>query len=186
MSIFEWLEHEILEISDVGKCPVHFSKTRKKWCLKKSRFLSNSPDPKSHFRLSIKLFHVYGKIDLEKWITTNPIWDFFTETFDLLSAGQFENLVRRGGYGFYLFPKNGRYQDLGTKILVPRSWYQDLGTKILVPRSGTKILAQPGMARHGNIWHGTDHQGTARKYLARHGSTRSGHGTARDVPAVCH
>ena len=34
-----------------------------------------------------------------------------------------------------------------------------------------------------DIWHGTDHQGTARKYLARHGSTRSGHGTARDVPA---
>ena len=57
------------------------------------------------------------------------------------------------------------------------------GTKILVPRSGTKILARPGMARHGNIWHGTDPQGTARKYLARHGSTRSGHGTARDVPA---
>ena len=73
---------------------------------------------------------------------------------------------------------------VGTKILVPRSWYQDLGTKILVPRSGTKILARPGMARHGNIWHGTDPQGTARKYLARHGSTRSGHGTARDVPAT--
>ena len=40
----------------------------------------------------------------------------------------------------------------------------------------------PGTARHGNIWHGTDHEGTARKYLARHGSTRSWHGTARDVP----
>ena len=35
-----------------------------------------------------------------------------------------------------------------------------------------------------DIWHGTDHEGTARKYLARHGSTRSGHGTARDVPAL--
>ena len=33
-----------------------------------------------------------------------------------------------------------------------------------------------------DIWHGTDHQGTARKYLARHGSTRSGHGTAWDIP----
>ena len=53
---------------------------------------------------------------LEKLIMTNPIRDFFTETFDLLSAGQFENLVRRGGYGFYLFHKIGRYQDLGTKI----------------------------------------------------------------------
>ena len=29
---------------------------------------------------------------------------------------------------------------------------------------------------------GTDHEGTARKYLARHGSTRSGHGMARDIP----
>ena len=57
-------------------------------------------------------------------------------------------------------------QDLGTKILVPRSWYQD-----------------PGTARHGNIWHGTDHKGTARKCLARHGSTRPWDGTARDIPA---
>ena len=39
-------------------------------------------------------------------------------------------------------------------------------------------------ARHGNIWHGTDHEGMARKYLARHGSTRSWHGTARDVPGL--
>ena len=31
-----------------------------------------------------------------------------------------------------------------------------------------------------------DHEGTARKYLARHGSTRSGHGTARDVPDIRH
>ena len=69
-------------------------------------------------------------------------------------------------------PPLGLSVDLGTKILVPRSWYQDPGTKILVP----------GTARHGNIWHGTDHEGTARKYLARHGSIRSGHGTARDVP----
>ena len=55
------------------------------------------------------------------------------ETFDLLSAGQFENLDSRGGYGFYLFPKmvpRSWYQDPGTKILVPRSWYQDPGTRI--------------------------------------------------------
>ena len=32
---------------------------------------------------------------LEKLITTNPISDFFTETFGLLSAGQFESLVFR-------------------------------------------------------------------------------------------
>ena len=71
------------------------------------------------------------------------------------------------------------YQDLGTKILVPGSWYQDPGTA----RHGNIWHGtDPGTARHGNIWHGTDHKGTARKYLARHGSTRSGHGTARDVP----
>ena len=34
-------------------------------------------------------------MDLEKWITTNPIWDVLTETFDLLSARPFENLVFR-------------------------------------------------------------------------------------------
>ena len=32
---------------------------------------------------------------LEKLITTNPISVFFTETFNLLSSGQFENLVFR-------------------------------------------------------------------------------------------
>ena len=53
------------------------------------------PDPNSHFEPSIKLFYIYGKIDLEKLIMKNPISDFFTETFDLLSAGQFENLVFR-------------------------------------------------------------------------------------------
>ena len=42
----------------------------------------------------------------------------------------------------------------------------------------------PGTARQGHIWDGTDHKSTARKYLARHGSTRSGHGTARDIPDI--
>ena len=78
-------------------------------------------------------------MDLEKLITTNPIWDFFTETFDLLSARPFENLVRRGGYGFYLFPKNGRYQDLGTRILVPGSWYQDLWGNRSLHDGGTAL-----------------------------------------------
>ena len=52
-----------------------------------------------------KLFHIYWKIDLEKLIMTNPISDFFTETFDLLSARPFENLVFRpesqGGPNFW-------------------------------------------------------------------------------------
>ena len=39
-----------------------------------------------------------------------------------------------------------------------------------------------GTARHGNIWHSTDHEETARTYLARHGSTTSLHGTERDIP----
>ena len=46
---------------------------------------------------------IYGKMDLEKLITTNPISHFFTETFDLLSARPFENLVREGVYRFHLF-----------------------------------------------------------------------------------
>ena len=64
-------------------------------------------------------------------------------------------------------------------FLVPRSWYQDPGDKILIQLyqdPDTKILARHGteifgMARivrawHGNIWHGTDPQGTARKSAA--------------------
>ena len=46
-------------------------------------------------------------------------------------------------------------------------------------RHGT---ARKCLARHGNILHGTDHKGKARKYLARHRSTRSRHGTARGPP----
>ena len=57
------------------------------------------------------------------------------------------------------------------------SWYR--------ARHGTEIFGTARIlrARHGNIWHGTDHKGMAQKYLARHGSTRSWHGTARDIPA---
>ena len=126
-------------------------------------------------------------MDLEKLITTNPIGDFFTETFDLLSARPFENLVRRGGYGFclslemvmkrwsveggrkvVLVPQNCFYWGAATPQTpccswgasslpdplagglqppvppcIPRGsasravhffWYQDLGTRILVPR----------------------------------------------------
>ena len=129
------------------------------WDFESLRFLKNARVP---------LFKNPGKIDLEKLITTNPIWDFFAETFDLLSARPFENLVREGVYRFHLFidlvtkilvPRSwyqdpliliprSWYQDPGTKILVPRSWYQDPGTKILLPRSwyqdlGTRILV-PG------------------------------------------
>ena len=41
---------------------------------------------------------------------------------------------------------------------------------------------------HGvlDIWHGTDHKDTACKYLARHGSTRSWHGTGQDIPELPH
>ena len=37
-------------------------------------------------------------------------------------------------------PCHAWYQDLGTRILVPRSQYQDLGTRILVPRSWYQYL----------------------------------------------
>ena len=80
-AFFEWLEHDILEIWDFGKISrSHLSNFRKQWILK----VPLCPDPNSHFLPSIKLFHLYGKMDLEKLITTNPIWDFFKETFDLL------------------------------------------------------------------------------------------------------
>ena len=59
------------------------------------------------------------------------------------------------------------------------------GTKILA-RHGTEILGTARIirARHGNIWHGTDHKGTARKsaasrkggtgvFLTRHGTSES-------------
>ena len=55
---------------------------------------------------------------LEKLIMKNPISDFFTETFDLLSAGQFENLVFRP-------------QPQGGQICV--SWAHPLGPTHLGP-----------------------------------------------------
>ena len=72
-----------------------------------------------------------------------PNLRLFSETFDLLSTRPFENLVRRGAYGFYLFPKNGRYQDLGSKILVPRSWYQDLWGNRSQGDGGTALSHHP-------------------------------------------
>ena len=90
-AFFEWLEHEILEIWDFGKMSgSHFSKTNKTNVFEKIQFC---PHPNSHCLPSMKVFHIYEKIDLEKLITTNPIWDFFTETFDLFSARPFKNLV---------------------------------------------------------------------------------------------
>ena len=47
-------------------------------------------------------------------------------------------LVPRSWYqdlGTRILVSGSWYQDLGTRILVPGSWYQDLGTKILVPGS---------------------------------------------------
>ena len=57
------------------KYPGHiFIESRKKemqkYVFEKIQFC---PDPNSHFWPSIKLFHIYGKIDLEKLITTIPI-----------------------------------------------------------------------------------------------------------------
>ena len=82
-----------------------------------------------HLAILIHIWHIWEdgsrKVNMKE-----PKLRFTHGTFDLLWARPFENLLRRVGYGFYLFPKNGRYQDLGTRILVPGSWY-----KILVPRS---------------------------------------------------
>ena len=53
----------------------------------KPRYETGLPEkkiPHIHFQPFIICFYIYGKIDLEKLITTNPIWDFLTEAFDLL------------------------------------------------------------------------------------------------------
>ena len=92
------MEHSIMEIWDFGKlCGPHFlnsrkqigfenahpdaSNSRRKMGFGKS---SNSQNPNLHFQPSMELFDISGKMDLEKLITTNQVWDFFTETFDLL------------------------------------------------------------------------------------------------------
>ena len=91
---------------NVPLCPVlFFSKTRKKMVFEKIQIFEQLPGSKIPLLATHKIISHIWEDDLEKLITTNPIWDFFTETFDLLSAGQFENLVRRGGYGFYLVHK---------------------------------------------------------------------------------
>ena len=43
---------------------------QQKWCFKKSRSGNNSQTSNLHFQRSINLFHIYGKMDLEKLITT--------------------------------------------------------------------------------------------------------------------
>ena len=76
------------------KCPgPMFKIPAKKLCLNKIRSGSNSQNPNLHFQPFIKLFDIYGNMDLEKLIWTNPSWEFITETFDLLWAKPFENLV---------------------------------------------------------------------------------------------
>ena len=69
---------------------------------------------------------------LEKLIMKNPISDFFTETFDLLSAGQFENLVFRP-------------QSQGGQICV--SWAHPLG-----PGLGPPTWARLGPTHVGPAW----------------------------------
>ena len=56
---------------------------------------SNSQNPNFHFQPFIELFDIYGKMDLEKLIWMNPIWEFIAETFDLLWAKWFEDLFFR-------------------------------------------------------------------------------------------
>ena len=103
---------------------------------------------------------------LEKLITTNPISDFFTETFDLLSAGQFENLVFR--------PQSQGGQISGSPELV--------GTLPQAPFFSTK--KGPIFLGTDPPDLGTDHEGTARKsaasrkggtgvFLTRHGTSES-------------
>ena len=111
----------------------------------------------------------------------NPISDFFTETFDLLSSGQFENLVFR--------PQSQGGQISGSPELVgtlPQAlFFSAKKGPIFLQALSFWVRCRRRLffsAKKGPIFLGTDppdlgtdHQGTARKYLARHGS--SGHGT---------
>ena len=53
---------------------------------------------------------------------------------DMMSLG-IKSFATEGVHDKVLDRVHDWYQDLGTRILAPRSWYQDLGIKILVPRS---------------------------------------------------
>ena len=119
------------------------------------------PDPKSHCLPSIKLFHIYGKIDLEKLITTNPVSDFFTETFDLLSARPFENLVFR--------PESQGGQISGSPELVgtlPQApFFSTKKGPIFLEALNLWVRCRRRLffpTKKGPIFLGTDHEGTAR------------------------
>ena len=66
---------------------------------KKNRFCS---DPNSHFEPSIKLFHVYGKMDLEKLVTMNTIWDCSAKLLTCYQPGRSKTLF------FGLNPKGSK------------------------------------------------------------------------------
>ena len=74
-----------------------------------------------------------------------------TETFDLLSARPFENLVRRGGYGFYLFPKKMVMVGGGWKVVEGgrkvveggQRWSKVVGRWLEVVEGGRKVVLVP-------------------------------------------
>ena len=115
---------EILETCPGPICQIPAKKRLWKcpsWCFKfqqKNGFgkSSNSQNPNLHFQPFTKLFDIYGKMDLEKLIWTNPIWEFITDIFDLWWAKPFENHVFRpqsqGG-------QNPRFPDAAAELSNP-------------------------------------------------------------------
>ena len=77
----------------------------------------------------------YGNVDCKKLVWKKSIWDLFMETFDLLSAGQFENLVFRprsqGGQILDLWPTGWR-SHLDQQMLIFYCEYWCLSSRPLV------------------------------------------------------
>ena len=134
-----------------------------------------------HLAILINIWHIWE--DRSRKVNMNePDLRFFTETFDLLWARPFENLVFR--------PESQGGQISGSPELVgtlPQAPFfsrkiacNDLQCKEAdcsrdaPARHGTEDPEIYGTARHGKSWHGKSWHGTARKILAR-----KNHGTAR-------
>ena len=116
-----------------------------------------------------------------------PDLRFVTETVDLLRAKPLENLVREGWSRFHLFLDNKVHDKVHDKIhdkvhnkvhdkvhhKVHHKDYDQVHDKVHAKAHNTvhdtvhdkvrnKVYQDLGTARHGNIWHGTDHESTHR------------------------
>ena len=99
-------------MSFVNVCLWHF-KLPRKVVLENPRSGNNSPTSNLNFQPTSCFFHIDGKMDLEKLIWTPSISAQLPETFDLLWAKPFENLV------FRLQAQGGKVPDFQTPPPAP-------------------------------------------------------------------